>query len=73
MTIDLNQGMFLKSVDGEYVYNIFEIHEDGVITVDILNKNLEILASRQWSKEYLQKQIDNGTIERFEEKNDETK
>jgi|PlaIllAssembly_1097288.scaffolds.fasta_scaffold00009_27 hypothetical protein len=68
MAITLKQGLILKSSDGEYVYNIFNFHDDeDMMTVDVLNRNLESLASRQWSKENFQKQIDNGTIVEFKE------
>lgn len=68
MAITLKQGLILKSSDGEYVYNIFNFHEDAdTMIVDVLNRNLETLASRQWSKENFQKQIDNGTIIEFKE------
>ncbi len=68
MTITLKEGLILKSSDGEYVYNIFSIDEiAGTMTVDVLNRHLETLASRQWLKENFQKQIDNGTIVEFKE------
>jgi hypothetical protein len=68
MSISLKQGLILKSSDGEYVYNIFNFHDDeDIMTVDVLNRNLESLASRQWSKENFEKQIDNGTIVEFKE------
>lgn len=51
-----------------YVYNFYSyILEKEVMTVDILNRNLETLASRKWLKEDFQKQIDNGTIVEFKE------
>lgn len=66
--INLHQGLILKSSDGEYVYNIFR-YEDGddTMTVDILNRNLETLATRRWDKAGFQKQIDSGTIVEFKE------
>lgn len=68
MSIMLKQGLILKSSDGEYVYNIFR-YEDGddTMTVDILNRHLETLATRQWDKADFQKQIDAGTIIEFNE------
>jgi hypothetical protein len=53
-----------------YVYNFYSygnsnILEKEVMTVDILNRNLEFIASRKWLKEDFQKQIDNGTIIEF--------
>lgn len=68
MSITLHQGLILKSSDGEYVYNIFR-YEDGddTMTVDILNRHLETLATRRWDKAEFQKQIDSGTIVEFKE------
>lgn len=68
MSIMLKQGLILKSSDGEYVYNIFR-YEDGddTMTVDILNRNLETINTRQWDKADFQKQIDAGTIIEFNE------
>lgn len=68
MSITLNQGLILKSSDGEYVYNIFTHSPDEkTMTVDILNRNLETIATRQWDVLDFQKQIDSGTIIEFEE------
>lgn len=66
--IKLKQGLILKSSDGEYVYNIFTYSPDEkTMTVDILSRNLETIATRQWDVLDFQKQIDSGTIIEFEE------
>ena len=68
MSITLKQGLILKSSDGEYVYNIYSCNPDEeTVIVDVLNRNLETLATRQWDKADFQKQIDAGTIIEFNE------
>lgn len=68
MPITLKQGLILKSSDGEYVYNIFNFNDnEDMMTVDILNRHLETLATRQWTKESFQQQIAAGTIVEFKE------
>ena len=63
MTVKIKQGLIVKSSDGEFVYNIFSYHPDSEkMTVDVLNRNLETIATRRWLVEDFQKQIDNGTI-----------
>ena len=63
MTVKIKQGLIVKSSDGEFVYNIFSYHPDSEkMTVDVLNRNLETIATRRWVVEDFQKQIDNGTI-----------
>ena len=68
MTVQIKQGLILKSSDDEYIYNIFSyVSNEEKMTVDILNRNLETLATRQWRVEEFQKQIDNGTIIAFKD------
>lgn len=68
MSITLKQGLILKSSDGEFVYNIYSFSKnEEIMIVDILNRNLETLATRKWSKEDFQKQIDAGTIIAFKD------
>ena len=63
MTLTIKEGLIVKSSDGEYVYNIFSYHpDDERMTVDVLNNNLETIATRRWLVSDFQKQIDNGTI-----------
>lgn len=67
MSITLKQGLILKSLDGEYVYNIFSYSpNEELMIVDILNRNLETLATRYWKVVDFQEQIDMGTIIEFE-------
>lgn len=68
MSITLKQGLILKSSDGEFVYNIYSFSKnEEIMVVDILNRNLETLATRKWLKEDFQKQIDAGTIIAFKD------
>ncbi len=68
MPITLKQGLILKSLDGEYVYNIYYYNpNEELMIVDILNRNLETLATRNWKVVDFQKQIDSGTIIEFKE------
>lgn len=68
MSITLKQGLILKSSDGEYVYNIYSYNPDEeMMVVDILNRQLETLATRNWKKEDFQKQVDAGTIVEFKD------
>ena len=63
MTLTIKEGLIVKSSDGEYVYNIFSYYpDDERMTVDVLNNNLETIATRRWLVSDFQKQIDNGTI-----------
>lgn len=71
MSIILKQGLLLKSADGEYIYNIYSYNPDEThLSVDILNRQLETIATRVWGIEDFQRQIDAGTIVNFEK--DET-
>jgi len=66
--INLKQDLILKSIDGEYVYNIFSYNpNEEIMIVDILNRNLESLTTRKWKTDDFQKQIDSGTIIEFKE------
>ena len=66
--INIHEGLILKSIDGEYVYNIFSYNpNEEVMIVDILNRQLETLTTRKWKKEEFQKQIDSGTIVEFKD------
>lgn len=57
-----------QSFDGEYIYNIFSRSPDQMtVSVDILNKDLEAIASRNWGVEDFQKQIESGTIIKYRE------
>lgn len=68
MSITLKQGLILKSSDGEYVYNIYSYNPDEeIMVVDILNRQFETLATRNWKKEDFQKQVDAGTIVEFKD------
>lgn len=68
MPITLKQGLMLKSSDGEYVYNIYSYNpNEELMIVDVLNRHLETLATRNWKVEDFQKQIDSGTIIEFKE------
>lgn len=68
MSITLKQGLILKSSDGEYVYNIYSFNpNEETMVVDILNRQLETLATRNWKKEDFQKQVDAGTIVEFKD------
>lgn len=68
MSITLKQGLILKSSDGEYVYNIYSYNpNEEIMVVDILNRQLETLATRNWKKEDFQKQVDAGTIVEFKD------
>lgn len=68
MSITLKQGLMLKSPDGEYVYNIYSYNpNEKTMIVDILNRHLETVATRNWEVEDFQKQIDWGTIIEFKE------
>ena len=66
MSITLKQGLILKSSDCEYVYNIYSYNPDEeTMIVDVLNRNLETLATRRWDIAGFQEQIDSGTIVEF--------
>ena len=68
MSITLKQGLILKSTDGEYVYNIFSYNpNEEIMVVDILNRQLETLATRKWKREDFQNQVDSGTIVAFKD------
>lgn len=68
MSITLKQGLILKSSDGEYVYNIYSFNpNEETMVVDILNRQLETLATRNWKKEDFQKQVDSGTIVEYKD------
>lgn len=68
MSINLKQGLLLKSSDGEYVYNIYS-YTPGVdaMIVDILTPQLETITSRQWSALDFKKQIEAGQVVEFAE------
>lgn len=64
MSIELKQGLILKSSDGEYVYNIFS-YSPGceTMTLDILDKHLSTVATKNnYPVESFMAQIDSGTI-----------
>ncbi len=68
MTIQIKQGLILKSSDEEYVYNIFAYTENSEsMIVDILNKNLETIATRKWLVKDFKEQLELGTIIEFKE------
>lgn len=68
MTIEIKQGLFLKSSDNEYIYNIFSLDEKNEkMEVNILNRNLETIASRWWSISEFKSQLNAGTIDAIKE------
>lgn len=68
MTIEIKEGSILKSSDGEYVYNIYSYSPNNpTMVVDILNRNLETIATKTWTVKDFQGQIDAGTIISFKE------
>ncbi len=69
MTIELKQGLILKSNDGEYVYNIYLFNpESETMVLDILDKNLNTVATKnQYSVALFRQQIESGTIVAFKD------
>ena len=66
MSIEIKEGLILKSADGEFVYNIYSLSkEQDLVIVDILNSRLETITTRRWTINVLQDQIDRGTIIEF--------
>lgn len=69
MTVKIKQGMLLKSFDEEYVYNIYSYSPlHPIMVVDVLNKNLETIATKTWDVKDFLEQISVGTIIPFQEK-----
>jgi hypothetical protein len=68
MSIELKQGLILKSSDGEYVYNIYSYQEGHpTMQLDILDKHLATVASKpNYSVEQFKTQIEAGTIVEFQ-------
>lgn len=68
MTIEIKQGLLLKSSDNEYIYNISSLDEKNEkMEVTILNRKLETIASRWWSISEFKNQLNAGTIVAIEE------
>lgn len=67
MTIELKQGLILKSNDGEYVYNIYSYSPgDDTMILDILDSKLNTVASKnEYSVQSFNQQIEAGTIVSF--------
>lgn len=69
MTIELKQGLLLKSNDDEFVYNIYSYSpECETMVLDILNKQLStIVTKNDYSVQSFKEQIEAGTIVNFKE------
>jgi hypothetical protein len=57
-------GKMFKSSDGEYVYKMGDI---VTVNVDIFDKELNSLASREWDIDQFKKQLKNGSIVEYME------
>jgi hypothetical protein len=64
MSIELKQGLILKSNDGEYVYNIYSYSPDeDTMILDILDQDLNTVTTKnQYSVALFKQQIEAGTI-----------
>lgn len=59
----LEDGKMFKSFDDEYSYRIYEYSPNNLtMMVDILDKDLNSIASRKWNVNEFTKQLKNETI-----------
>jgi hypothetical protein len=69
MVITLKEGLLLKSIDGEYVYNIFAFQPDcDTMTLDIMDANLSSVTTKHnYPVKLFMDQIKAGTVVPFKE------